>query len=152
MADVKPIPDNYPQFTAYLIVDGASDAIDFYKEVFGARERMRIPAPENKVGHAELEIGRALLMLADEFEERAIRGPRHFGGSPVILNLYLEDVDAAFKTALAAGAKEISPPEDQYYGDRSAQFEDPFGHRWSISTHVEDVSPEEMARRAEASD
>lgn len=150
MADVNPIPEDYPQLTAYLIVDGADEAIDFYTKVFGARERMRIPAPEDKVGHAELEIDRGLLMLADEFPEMGIRGPKAYGGSAVIVNLYVEDVDATFEAALQAGAKEVRAPKTEFYGDRSARFEDPFGHAWSISTHVEDVTPEEMARRAEA--
>lgn len=149
MAAVKPIPDGYPQVTPYLIVDGASDAIDFYTKVLGAQERMRMPAPDDKVGHAELQLGQGLIMLADEFPERDIRGPRSVGGSPVLISVYVEDVDAMFERAVAAGAKELSAPKDEFYGDRSASFEDPFGHRWSIATHVEDVSPEEMQRRSE---
>ena len=150
MSEVKPIPDGYPQVTPYLIVDGASEAIEFYTSVLGARERMRMPAPGDKVGHAELELGRGLIMLADEVPDMGIRGPRTVGGSPVIVSVYVEDVDAVFEKAIAAGAKELRPLEDQFYGDRTGSFEDPFGHQWSIATHVEDVSPEEMARRAEA--
>ena len=149
MPDVRPIPDGYPQLTAYLIVDGAKDAIEFYERVFAARERMRMPAPEGKVGHAELTFGDALIMLADESPEMGILGPRTIGGSPVIVNVYVEDVDAVFAKALDEGAKEIRPLENQFYGDRSATFEDPFGHLWSVSTHIEDVSPEEMQRRIE---
>lgn len=145
---VKPIPDNYPQVCPYLSVDGAAAAIDFYTEVFGAKERGRLPAPENKIGHAELELGDSLIMLADEFPEMGIRSPKAIGGSPVTINVYVEDVDSVFEKATAAGATPLRKPEDQFYGDRSGQFEDPFGHRWSISTHIEDVSPEEMAKRA----
>ncbi|MDQ4095879.1 MAG: VOC family protein [Actinomycetota bacterium] len=150
MADVKPIPDGYPQLTAYIIVDGAKEAIEFYERVFGARERMRLPAPEDKVGHAELVIGDGLLMLADEFPEMGVHSPKTIGGSPVIINLYVEDVDAVFATALEEGAKEIRPLENQFYGDRTATVVDPFGHRWSIATHIEDVPPDEMQRRMEA--
>ena len=150
MPEVKPIPDGYPQVTPYLIVDGASEAIEFYSSVLGARERMRMPAPGDKVGHAELELGTGLIMLADEVPDMGIRSPRAVGGSPVIVSVYVEDVDAVFGKAIAAGAKELRPLEDQFYGDRTGSFEDPFGHQWSVATHVEDVDPEEMARRAEA--
>ena len=148
MADVKPIPDGYPRITPYLIVDDGNAAIEFYGKVFGARERMRMPGPDGKVGHAELEVGDALIMLADEFPDMGARGPKTVGGSPVTINVYVEDVDAAFDAALAAGATEVRALENQFYGDRSGQFEDPFGHRWSVSTHVEDVPPDEMERRA----
>lgn len=145
---VKPIPDGYPQVTPYLHVDGAAQAIEFYKNVFGATERMQMPAPGGKIGHAELEIGDSVLMLADEFPDMGIRGPAAFGGTPVMISVYVEDVDAAYQRALDGGAKSIRELENQFYGDRSAQFEDPFGHRWVIATHVEDVPPEEMERRA----
>ncbi len=148
MAEVKPIPDGYSQVSPYLSIDGASDAIDFYIEVLGATERMRMAAPGGKVGHAELQIGESLIMLADESEEMDFRSPKSIGGTPVIINLYVEDVDAVFERALAQGATELRAVENQFYGDRSGQFEDPFGHRWSVSTHVEDVSPDEMAKRA----
>jgi PhnB protein len=148
MPSVKPIPEGYPEVTPYLAVDGAADAIDFYSKVFGARERMRMPAPEGKVGHAELEIGGGLVMLADEFRDMGHLGPRAIGGSPVTINLYVDDVDDVFQRAIQNGAKELRPVENQFYGDRTGQFEDPFGHRWSVATHVEDVPPDEMQRRA----
>jgi PhnB protein len=148
MASAKPIPDEYPQVTPYLHVDGAAAAIDFYVEVFQATERGRMPGPDGKIGHAELEIGRGVVMLADEYPEMDIRGPQSTGGSPVTIHVYVEDVDATFDRAVAAGAKALRPVENQFYGDRSGQFQDPFGHRWNVATHVEDVSPEEMARRA----
>jgi PhnB protein len=150
MATVKPIPDGYPQVTPYLCVDGAKAAIDFYSSVFGATERMRLPGPGDTIGHCELQLGDSLIMLADEAPELGIRSPKAFGGTPVTLSLYVEDVDGVFARALQAGATALRPVEDQFYGDRSGQFEDPFGHRWSIATHVEDVSPEEMAERAAA--
>ena len=148
MPNVKPIPDGYPQVTPYLAVDDANAAIDFYTTVFGARERMRMDAPGGKVGHAELQFGDSLVMLADEFPEMGNRSPKSVGGTPVTISVYVDDVDAAFDRALRAGAKELRPLENQFYGDRTAQIEDPFGHRWSISTHIEDVPPDEMQRRA----
>jgi PhnB protein len=148
MADVKPIPDEYPQVTPYLCVDGADAAIQFYREVLGATERARLAGPDGKVGHAELQLGDSLIMLADEYPELGIRSPKALGGSPVTISVYVEDVDAAFDRALRAGAKALRPVEDQFYGDRIGQFEDPFGHRWSVATRIEDVTPEEMARRA----
>ncbi len=150
MAEVKPIPDGYPQVTPYLCIDGASAAIDFYREVFAASERMRMPAPDGKVGHAELEVGDSIIMLADESPDMGAKSPKTVGGSPVSIMVYVEDVDATFAAALAAGATETQPLEDKFYGDRSGDIEDPFGHRWSLATHVEDVSPEEMQRRMEA--
>jgi PhnB protein len=148
MAAVQPIPEEYPQVTPYLCVDGASAAIEFYAQVLGMIERMRMQTPEGTVSHAELQLGNSLIMLADEFPELGVRSPKAFGGSPVTLSVYVEDVDGVFERAQRAGAKVLRPLEDQFYGDRSGQFEDPFGHRWSVATHVEDVSPEEMARRA----
>jgi PhnB protein len=150
MAAVKPIPEGYPRVTPYLCVDGASAAIDFYSAVFGATERMRMPAPDGKVAHAELQFGDSVVALSDEYPELGARSPKAFGGSPVTMSVYVEDVDAIFERALKAGAKALRPVEDQFYGDRSGQFEDPFGHRWSVGTHIEDVSPEEMAKRAQA--
>jgi PhnB protein len=146
----KPIPDEYPRVMPYLIVDGAAAAMDFYKSVFGATERMRMPAPDGRVGHAELQIGEAVIMLADEQPEMGINGPRTIGGTPVSLLVYVEDADSAFERALAAGATSLQPMEDRFYGDRSGQFEDPFGHRWDVATHVEDVPPDELQRRAAA--
>jgi PhnB protein len=145
---VNPIPEGYPRVTPYLIVDGASDAIDFYTSVLGATERMRMDAPGGRIGHAELEIGDSVVMLADENPEMNARGPRAFGGSPVSLMVYVEDVDGVFGRALEAGAKEVRPVEDQFYGDRLGAFEDPFGHEWNVASHVEDVPPEEMEKRA----
>jgi PhnB protein len=148
MADVQPIPDGYPRVTPYLIVDDGDAAIRFYTEVLGAKERMRMGGPDGKVGHAELELGNSLIMLADEHPEMGARSPKTIGGSPVSIHTYVEDVDAVFEAALAAGATQKQPVEDKFYGDRSGGFEDPFGHGWSIATHVEDVPPDEMERRA----
>jgi PhnB protein len=148
MVDVKPIPDGYPQVTPYLCVDGAAAAIEFYSTVFGAKERMRMPAPDGRIGHAELQLGDSVIMLADEYPEMGVQGPKSIGGTPVTLSVYVENVDAVFDQAVQAGATALSQPENQFYGDRSGQFEDPFGHRWSVASHVEDVPPEEMARRA----
>jgi PhnB protein len=148
MSPVKAIPDGYPRVSPYLCVSGGSAALDFYKSVFGATERMRMPAPDGRIGHAELQLGDSVIMLADEYPEMGIRSPRAIGGTPVTISVYVEDVDAVFNRAVAAGAKTLRAVEDQFYGDRSGQFEDPFGHRWSVATHVEDVSPTEMKRRA----
>ncbi len=147
MVDVTPIPDDYPQVTAYLCVEGAAAAIDFYGRVFGATERLRMDQPDGRVGHAELTIGSGLVMLSDEFPEMGMRGPRTLGGTPVTLSVYVEDVDAVFAAALAAGATALREPADQFYGDRSGQFEDPFGHRWSVASRIEIVDGEEMQRR-----
>jgi PhnB protein len=144
----KPIPDDYPRLMPYLIVDGAAEAIEFYGSVLGASERMRMPGPDGKLGHAELQIGDSVVMLADENPGMNIRGPRTIGGTPVTLHVYVEDADTAFERAVQAGAKPLRPVEDQFYGDRSGQFEDPYGHRWNVTTHVEDVPAEEMQRRA----
>ncbi len=149
MAKLKAIPDGYPQVIPYLIIDGAADAIAFYNEVLGTKERMRLGGG-GKIGHAELELGDSVIMLADESPESPAKSPKGLGGSPVTISLYLEDVDSVYKKAIDAGAKELRPPADQFYGDRTAQFEDPWGHRWNIQTHIEDVSPEEMEKRAKA--
>jgi PhnB protein len=148
MANVKPIPDGYPQVTPYLIVDDANAAIEFYNTVLGTTERVRMGAPGDKIGHAELQLGDSLIMLADEFPEMGALSPKTVGGTPVTISVYVDDVDAAYERALQAGAKSVRPLENQFYGDRTGQFEDPFGHRWSVSTHVEDVPPDEMQRRA----
>ncbi len=146
---VKPIPDNYHAVTPYLIKDAAK-GIDFYKKVFGATEVMRMPGPGGRIMHAELKIGDSVIMLADENPEMDARSPQTFGGTPVSLMVYVEDVDSVFKRAVSAGAKELRPLQNQFYGDRSGTISDPFGHKWTISTHVEDVSPEEMQRRMAA--
>ncbi len=147
---VKPIPDGYHSITPYLIVDGAARAMEFYKHAFGAVELFHFPAPGGKIGHAELRIGDSPFMLADEHPEVGARGPKSFGGSPVHMLLYVEDVDKRFKQALSAGGRELRPVKDQFYGDRSGTLEDPFGHQWTIATHVEDVSVEETKRRHDA--
>jgi len=143
----KPIPEGYHSVTPYLIIKGASEAIDFYKKAFGATELFRMPAPEGKIGHAEIKIGDSPIMLADEFPEMGYKSPQTLGGSPVSLMIYVADVDTVFKQAIAAGGKEQRPVKDQFYGDRSGTLEDPFGHVWHVATHKEDVSPEEMERR-----
>jgi len=147
---VDPIPSDYPRVCPYLIVDGAADAIGFYTRVFGATERMRMPGPEGRIGHAELQLGDSIIMLADAYPEMDIRGPKDIGGSPISMTVYVADVDATFTAALGDGASSVQPVEDKFYGDRAGQFEDPFGHRWSVMSHVEDVTPEEMQRRAGA--
>ncbi|HYC10816.1 MAG TPA: VOC family protein [Steroidobacteraceae bacterium] len=146
----KAIPDGYRTATPYLIVKGAADAIEFYKRAFGATEILRMADPQGRVGHAEIKIGDSVIMLADEHPAMGYRGPRSLGGSSVSILLYLEDVDSVFERALKAGAKAQRPVANQFYGDRSGTLEDPFGHVWTVATHVEDVAPEEMKRRAEA--
>ena len=145
---VNPIPDGYPRVTPYLIVDGAAAAIDFYTSVLGATERMRLGGPDDKVGHAELEIGQSVIMLADEHPEVDARGPKTIGGTPVSLHVYVEDVDNVIERAVEAGAVVLRPVEDKFYGDRSGSFEDPFGHHWHVAMHVEDIPPDEMSKRA----
>ncbi len=148
MSTVKPIPEGHPSVSPYLIVDGAGRALEFYKKAFGATELGRFEMPGGRIGHAEIKIGDSVIMLADESPEMGARGPRAHNGSPVSLHLYVENVDTVAARAAAAGAKTLRPVQDQFYGDRSGMFEDPFGHVWHISTHVEDVSMEELHRRA----
>lgn len=147
---VNPIPSDYPRVIPYLTVDGADEAIAFYAKVFGAKERMRMDAPGGKIGHAEIQIGDAVVMLADEFPDMGGKSPRTVGGTPVTVMVYVEDVDACFGRALENGATETRKVEDQFYGDRGGQFQDPFGHQWYVASHIEDVPPEEMAKRAAA--
>ena len=149
MSGGRVIPEGYHSITPYLAVDGAAAAIEFYRKAFGATEVMRMPAPGGKVGHAEIEIGGSRIMLADEYPDMNFRSPRTYGGTPVGLHLYVEDVDAVAGQAVAAGAKELRPVKDQFYGDRTGSFEDPFGHVWHIATRKEDLSPDELQRRAE---
>ncbi len=149
-AKVKSIPDEYRGAMPYLCVKGAATAIDFYKNAFGAREVMRIAMDEGKIGHAELRVGDAPFMLADEFPVMNFRRPQSIGGTPVNVLIYVDDVDALVKRAESAGAKVLRQPEDQFYGDRMATLEDPYGHSWSFATHIEDVSPDEMRKRAAA--
>jgi PhnB protein len=143
-------PAGYHTATPYLIIKGAADAIEFYKKVFGATEIMRMPGPGGAVMHAEIKIGDSIIMLGDEMPEMGFRGPQSLGGSPVGLCLYFPDVDARFATALAAGAKVVKPVQDQFYGDRSGTIADPWGHVWTVATHIEDVAPDEMDRRFQA--
>jgi PhnB protein len=146
----KPVPAGYHTLTPYLIINGAGAAIDFYKMAFGATESLRIPSPGGKVGHAELKIGDSPFMLADECPEMGARSPQSLGGTPVSLLLYVADVDAVCRQAVAAGGKLVRPVTDQFYGDRSGAVQDPFGHIWHVSTHIEDVPPEELQRRSAA--
>jgi PhnB protein len=148
---VKPIPDGYHSVTPYLVVDGgdAAKAIDFYKHAFGAQELFRMPQPDGRIGHAEIKIGDSPIMLADECPQMKFMGPKAIGGTPVGLMIYVKDCDAVFDRAIKAGATMREPVRDQFYGDRSGQITDPFGHTWTIATHVEDVPPDELERRAQ---
>lgn len=147
---VKPIPDGYHTVTPYLVMKGAASALDFYKKAFGATELFRMADPSGLVRHAEIKIGDSPIMLADEAPEMGHRGPSTYGGTPVSILLYVADVDAVFNQAIAAGGKVTRPVKDEFYGDRTGTLTDPFGHVWSISTHKEDVSPEEMDKRMAA--
>ena len=147
---VKAQPDGYHAITPYLVIKGAAAAIEFYKKAFGATELVRMPQPDGRVGHAELKIGDSVVMMADEFPEMETVGPQTLGNSPVGLLLYVDNADAVFAKAVSLGAKVKKPMADQFYGDRNGTLEDPFGHKWTIGTHVEDVSPEEMKRRMAA--
>ena len=149
MAKVKPIPEGHNGVSPYLIVAGAARALDFYKQAFGATELFRHNGPDGKVGHAEVKIGDTVVMIADEHPDFGAHAPAKFGGSPVSLHLYVEDVDAVADRAVKAGAKITRPVADQFYGDRLGTLEDPFGHTWHVSTHIEDVPKDEMSRRAE---
>jgi PhnB protein len=144
---VRPIPEGYHAITPYLVVKGAARAIDFYKKVFGAREKFRMEGPGETVAHAEIEIGDSVIMLADENPQHGALSPGTVGGTPVSIMLYVEDVDRIAEKLAKAGAKTLRPVQDMFYGDRSGGFEDPFGHRWHVSTHIEDVTPEEIERR-----
>ena len=143
----RPIPEGHDRATPYLCVRDAASAIEFYRKAFGATELMRLTQPDGKIGHAEIKIGAAPIMLADEFPEMGFRGPQSLGGSPVTIHLYVEDVDAVARQAVAAGAKMLRPVQDQFYGDRSGTLTDPFGHVWMVATRREDVSAEEMQKR-----
>jgi len=144
---VSPIPKGYHTATPYLVCRGAADAIDFYKKAFGAREILRMPMPDGRVGHAEIQIGDSRVMLGDESPEMGARAPQTVGGTPVHIFLYLKDVDKTFAQATAAGATVEMPPMDMFWGDRYCKVQDPFGHKWNMATHIEDLTPKEMARR-----
>src|SRR5688500_6953299 len=146
---VKSVPDGYEGVTPYLICRNAESAIDFYKKAFGAEELFRIGQP-GMVGHAELKIGNAIIMMADEHPEMGAVSPQSLGGSPVSLMIYIEDLDSFTEMAVAEGLEALRPVQGQFYGDRSGQFKDPFGHVWAFATHIEDVSPDEMNTRAAA--
>jgi len=148
---VKPIPEGFNTLTPHLMVKGAAQAIDFYKQAFGAEELFRMSDPDGKrIGHAEIKIGDSILMLADEYPEMGFLSPQSLNGTPVSFMIYVEDVDAAFKRAVDAGATVMRPLEDRFYGDRVGTINDPFGHQWSLGTHKEDVAPEELEKRAAA--
>ena len=149
-ANVKPIPEGYHTATPYLIINGAGDAIEFYKKAFGATELLRFAMPDGQIGHAEIKIGDSPIMMADEHPQMGYRSPQSLGGSPVSIMIYVEDVDQVFDQAIAAGAKSKDAVQDKFYGDRSGTLEDPFGHIWHIATHKEDISLEEMHKRATA--
>jgi PhnB protein len=142
--------DSDHTITPYLSIKGAADAIEFYKRAFGAKEVMRLSQPDGRVGHAELQLGDSRIMLADEFPDMDFRSPQSIGGTPVTIHMYVEDVDAVVKQAVAAGAKLVRPVKDQFYGDRSGSLTDPYGHVWHVSTHKEDLSDEEIRKRAAA--
>jgi PhnB protein len=147
---VKPIPEGYHSVTPYLIVRGGSDAIQFYTKAFGAVELFRFPAPGGKIGHAEIKIGDSPIMLADEYPEMGYNGPQSIGGSPVSLMIYVDDVDTVFNRAVDSGATVKEAVQDKFYGDRAGTVVDPFGHVWHLATHKEDISIDEMERRAKA--
>jgi PhnB protein len=146
---VQPVPEGYHTLTPYLAVDDATAAIDFYQRAFGAKERSRMATPDGKIGHAELEIGDSVVMLADPFPQFIAKPPKELGGTSVGVFVYVDNVDELVQQAVDAGATLTMAPEDQFWGDRFGSVTDPFGHSWQIATHVEDVSPEEMAKRAE---
>ena len=146
MTQVKAIPDGYHSIQPYLHIRGAVEALDFYKKAFGATERMRMPYPDGRIGHAEIQLGDSVIMLADEHPEKEIYSPKHLGGTAASLMFYVEDWDSVYHQALSAGAKSIREPADQFYGDRMAGVEDPFGFQWWIGTHIKDVPMEELQK------
>ena len=148
MANTSPIPSGFHTLTPHLIVNGASDAIEFYKKAFDAEEISRMGGPNRKLMHAVIRVGGSLLMLADEFREWDTRSPKSIGGSAVTVHMYVEDADAVFNKAVEAGAKVLTPLDDQFWGDRYGKLEDPFGHIWAIATHKEDLSPADILARA----
>ena len=147
---VSSIPAGYHSVTPYLIIKGAARALEWYQKAFGAKEKMRLAGPDGSIGHAEMVIGDSHVMMADEHSQMQAFGPEHYQGSPVSLLLYVDDVDETFQQAVDAGAEALRPVQDQFYGDRMGTLKDPFGHTWSIGTHIEDVSQEEVERRMAA--
>jgi|SRR5579863_839156 len=145
-ARVKPIPDGYNRVQPYLIIKDCAAAIEFYKKAFGMSERMRMTRPDGRIGHAEMQVGDSVIMMADEHSDMDAFGPEHYGGSPVSLHVYVEDCDAIYRQATAAGAKTVREPADQAYGDRNAGVLDPFGYKWWLSTHVKDMTKEELEK------
>ena len=150
MSSVKPIPAGHHTVTPYLSIKNGAQALEFYKKAFGAKEAYKLMLPDGRLGHAEIQVGDSVIMLADEFPEHGGKSPQTLGGSPVSIHLYVENVDSFFQKAVAAGAKARKPVSDQFYGDRSGQLEDPYGHLWWVATHKEDVSPDEMQKRVQA--
>ncbi len=144
------IPEGYRTVTPYLIIRDAAKAIEFYVKAFGAKEIMRMPLPDGKLAHAEIKIGDSFIMIADENDAWGVRSPQALNGTPVGIFLYVPDVDATYKQAVDAGATPTMPPVDQFWGDRYGKLRDPFGHEWSVATHIEDVPMDEMAKRQEA--
>lgn len=147
---VKPIPKGYHTVTPYLSIEGAANAIAFYKKAFAAKEIMRMPAPANTIGHAEIQIGDSRIMLAGDYPDMNFHGPKTFGGTPVHIYLYVADVDQVVTKTMAAGAKVLRPVTEQFYGDRSGSIEDPFGHVWHVASHKEDLPMKELKKRAAA--
>jgi PhnB protein len=145
---VSPVPKGYRTVTPYLVCRGVAEAIEFYKKAFGAREKMRMPMPDGKIAHAEITIGDSFVMLGDEQPERGATAPQTVGGTPVSVFLYVPNVDKVFAQAVAAGATVDMPLMDMFWGDRYGKLSDPFGHKWALATHIEDVSPKEMAKRS----
>jgi PhnB protein len=150
MPGAKPIPDSYPRVSPHLSIAGAAGAIDFYTSILGARERMRMATPDGTIAHAEIDIGGSIIMIGEEVGDGRDPSPKTLGGSPVALFVYVEDVDDVFNRAVEAGATVVQPPENHFYGDRVAMFDDPFGHRWNVATHIEDVPPDQMQKRMAA--
>ncbi len=148
MTSVNAIPETYPRVSPHLSIVGAAEAIEFYKSILGATERMRMAMPGGAIAHAEIQIGDSVVMVGEEMPGSTDPSPKTLGGTPVALFVYVEDVDDVFARAIDAGAQAVQEPENHFYGDRVAMFDDPFGHRWNVATHIEDVAPDEMERRA----
>jgi PhnB protein len=148
-SQTRQIPEGFHTVTPYLVVSDAAGAIDFYKRAFGAEELFRLEGPPGKIGHAEIKIGDSIIMLADEMESGDCRSPQSLGGTAVNILLYVKDVDQVFNQAVSAGAKVAMPLDDMFWGDRYGQVTDPFGHSWALATHMEDISPEELQKRAQ---